>query len=137
MTKVLTTMNTLLRVSRKQFGLFLSIQDLWDIQYDEVVPGSRQAEGTVAVKPWNSLHDSVRAKNLQDKKQLNISQEEKSIDSHEMQTPQLCLRRSLRYKRPAVGGKYKGFIPMCLPYSHPLPCVPAVSPSWGWDIGTD
>lgn len=138
MTEVLTTMNVLQRVGRKQFGLFVSIQDLWDIQYDEVVPGSRQAEGVVTVKPWNSLpHDAVRAKNLQGKKQLNISQDEKSIGSYEMQTPQLCLRRSLSYKQLAVGGKYKGFVPMCLPHSHPLPCVRAVSPSWRWDTGTD
>lgn len=135
---MLTTMNALQRVGRKPFGLFLSIQDLWDIPYDKVVRGSRQAEGAVAVKLWNSLpHDAVHAKNLQGKEQLNISQEEKSIDSHELQTPQLCLRRFLSYKQLSVGGKSEGFIPMCLPHSRPLPCVPAVSPGWRWDAGTD
>lgn len=73
-------------------------------------------------------------KHLQSKKQLNVSQEEKPIDSYEM--PTLCLRRFLSYKQLATGGKYKGFIPMCLPHSHPLPHVPAVCLSWKQDTGT-
>lgn len=130
-------MSALQRANRKQFGLFLSIQDLWDIPYVEVMLGSRQAEGAVAFKLWNLLpHDAVHGKDSQGKKQLNVSQEEKSLDSHEMQTLQLSLRRSLSYKQLAIGEKHKGFIPVHLLHSHPLPCVPAVSPSWRRDAGT-
>ena len=50
------------------------------------MPGGRQAEREVSVKLWNLLpHGAVHAEDLQGKKQLHISQEEKSIDSYEMQ----------------------------------------------------
>lgn len=53
----------------------------------KVVPSSRQGEGGSTVKPWNSLLcDAVCAKHVQGEKQSNISQEEKCIDSHDMQT---------------------------------------------------
>lgn len=72
-------------------------------------------------------------KHLQSKKQLNLSQEEKSIDSYEM--PVLCLRRFLSCKQLATGGKYKGFIPVSLPQSRPLPPIPAICLSWRRDTG--
>lgn len=103
--------------------------------------GDRQKDCLVlhvhTAKLQHSLpRDARRAKNLQSKKQLTVSQGEKSIDSYKMPIAQLCLRRFLSCKLLATGGKYKGFIPTCLPHSHPLPCVTAVSPSWRQNAAT-
>lgn len=103
-----------------------------DRQKDCLVPHVHTA------KLQHSLpRDARRAKNLQGKKRLTTAQGEKSIDSYKMPTAQLCLRRFLSYKLLATGGKYKGFIPMCLPHSHPLLCVTAGSLNWRRDAATD